>query len=93
LETKVWAIEQVDREVIGLIISELQDFEEIRIMILPDHPTPISLRTHTSDAVPYMIYDKKHPLADSVGKYDEDSALQGRFFDEGWKLMDYFIKD
>lgn len=92
MKTKVWSIEQIDREVIGLIISELEEFEDIRIMVLPDHPTPISLRTHTSDAVPYMIYDKKHPLTDSVGKYDEDSALQGRFFDEGWKLMDYFIK-
>lgn len=92
VDTKVWSIEQVDREVIGLIISELKDFEDIRVMALPDHPTPISLRTHTSDAVPYMIYDKKLALIDSVGKYDEDSAKQGRFFDEGWKLMDYFIK-
>ncbi|MGI5920485.1 MAG: cofactor-independent phosphoglycerate mutase [Syntrophomonadaceae bacterium] len=92
LETKLWAIEQVDSQVVGLIASELQHFDDIRVMLLPDHPTPLSLRTHTSDAVPYMIFDKNHPQTDSVGRYDEDSAQQGRFFDEGWKLMDHFIK-
>lgn len=92
LKTKLWAIEQVDREVIGLIISELQNFEELRIMLLPDHPTPISLKTHTSDAVPYMIYDKNNPVTDSTGSYNEESAAGGRFFAQGSELMDFFIK-
>jgi len=57
LTSKIWSIEQVDKEALGLIMSELDDFEDIRIMILPDHPTPLSTRTHASDPVPFMIFD------------------------------------
>ena len=91
LEKKIWAIEQIDREVIGLLISELGDFEDIRILILPDHSTPLSLRTHTSDPVPFMLYDKNAPVESGIINYDEETALQGRFFDNGYELMNYFI--
>ncbi len=91
LEKKIWAIEQIDQEVIGLIISELNDFDDIRVLVLPDHPTPLSLRTHTSDPVPFMLFDKNNPLESGYIKYDEETALQGRFFDNGYELMDCFI--
>jgi 2,3-bisphosphoglycerate-independent phosphoglycerate mutase len=91
LETKIWAIEQIDQEVIRLVISELDDFDDIRILVLPDHPTPLALRTHTSDPVPFMLFDKNNPLESGITKYDEETALQGSFFDNGYELMDYFI--
>ncbi|MDD3890649.1 MAG: cofactor-independent phosphoglycerate mutase [Syntrophomonadaceae bacterium] len=92
LKTKIWSIEQVDKEVVGLVLSEMDEFEELRIMLLPDHPTPLSVRTHTSDPVPYLIYDKNHPVSSSTGKYDEQSALNGQAFGSGYELMDYFIR-
>jgi 2,3-bisphosphoglycerate-independent phosphoglycerate mutase len=92
LEKKIWAIEQIDQQVIGPVISELQDFEDIRVLILPDHPTPLSVRTHTSDPVPFMIYDKNNPVKSAVTVYNEDTALSGRFIDNGHELMDYFIQ-
>ena len=91
LEKKIWAIEEIDREVIGLLMSELDNFEDIRVLILPDHPTPLAVRTHTSEPVPFMLYDKNHPVQSSVAAYDEDTALSGRFFESGPELMDYFI--
>ncbi|MDD3364480.1 MAG: phosphoglycerate mutase, partial [Syntrophomonas sp.] len=91
LEKKIWAIEQIDQEVIGLVISELNDFDDIRVLVLPDHPTPLSLRTHTSEPVPFMLFDKNNPLESGIIKYDEETALQGHFFDNGYELMDYFI--
>ena len=91
LEKKVWAIEQIDEEVVGLLLSELDDFEDIRVLLLPDHPTPLSVRTHTSEPVPYMLYDKNNPVGSGSTVYDEDTALRGRFFDNGCELMDYFI--
>ena len=91
LAKKIWAIEQIDQEVIGLLMSELDNFEDIRVLILPDHPTPLAVRTHTSDPVPFLLYDKNHPVQSSVAAYDEDSALSGRFFESGPELMDYFI--
>lgn len=91
LETKIWSIEQIDQKVVGLVRAEMADFDEIRIMLLPDHPTPVSLKTHTGEAVPYMIFDKNEPYPDAVS-YNETSALNGRYFPTGSALMDYFIK-
>lgn len=92
LKSKIWAIEQVDKEVVGLLVKELDDFDQIRVMILPDHPTPLSIRTHSSDPVPFLIFDKNNPVNDGVGKYDEKSAAKGMFVADGYTLMDHFIK-
>ncbi|MDD4802622.1 MAG: cofactor-independent phosphoglycerate mutase [Syntrophomonas sp.] len=91
LEKKIWAIEQIDQEVLGLIIAELDAFDDIRVLVLPDHPTPLSVRTHTSEPVPFMLFDKNNPSSCGITKYDEDTAHQGRFFANGYELMDYFI--
>jgi 2,3-bisphosphoglycerate-independent phosphoglycerate mutase len=90
-DTKVWSIEQVDDKVFGLLRESLADFEDIRILVTPDHPTPVKLKTHTSDPVPFMIFDKNNPITDSPGKYDEESAEKGIFVAEGHKLMDLLI--
>lgn len=92
LKSKIWAIEQVDKEVVGLLVKELNDFDQIRVMVLPDHPTPLSIRTHSNDPVPFLIYDKNNPVIDGVGKYNEKSAAQGIFISDGYTLMDRFIR-
>lgn len=92
LEAKIWSIEQVDREVVGPILSQLDRFEEIRIMILPDHPTPLSIRTHSSEVVPFMIFDKTHPTTEGIGIYHEEAARRGIHISAGHTLMDYFIR-
>ena len=91
LEAKLWSIEQIDREVVGLVCSELHRFDELKVMIMPDHPTPLSIRTHSSGIVPYMIYDKNNPVKDGIGRYNEEDAKQGRHFPEGHQVIDYFI--
>lgn len=92
LKAKVWSIEQIDQEVVGLVRSELHRFDELRVMIIPDHPTPLSIRTHSSGMVPYLIFDKNHPVTDGVGQYHETAARSGRHFPVGHQVMDYFIK-
>lgn len=89
---KIWAIEQVDTEVVGRVIGALDQFDDIRIMVVPDHRTPIAVRTHTSEPVPFLIYDKKHPYPSPVAGYDEESALAGKFYESGPQLMERFIK-
>lgn len=91
VEKKIWSIEQIDREVLGMVLAEADNCKDIRVLLLPDHPTPLSVRTHTSDPVPFMLYDKNKPFPSSVSSYDEDTALSGRFIDNGHELMDYFI--
>lgn len=91
LESKIWSIEQVDREVIGTVLRELDDFNDIRIMLLPDHPTPLATRTHSPEPVPFMIFDKRRPHNNHLA-YDEASARDGIYIEEGHLLMDLFIK-
>ena len=65
--------------------------EDYRILILPDHPTPIRCRTHTSDAVPYLIFDSRYQRR-AVGRYDERSAAAtGNYEPNGYRLMDTFL--
>ncbi|MBR5007021.1 MAG: cofactor-independent phosphoglycerate mutase [Clostridia bacterium] len=92
---KILSIEYIDARVVGPIEKELRDAgEDFRMLILPDHPTPLVLRTHTHDAVPYIIYDSRQKFMQNPGaKYDENFArLTGVYVPEGHKLMDRFIE-
>jgi 2,3-bisphosphoglycerate-independent phosphoglycerate mutase len=89
--TKVWAIEQIDQHVLGLVLEELDDFDDLRLLVMPDHPTPIAIKTHSSDPVPFMLYDKNHPRTSSAREFNEITAGEGMFFEDGYQLMDYFI--
>ena len=92
LHNKIWSIEQIDSQVIGTIMEAIEGIaEDIRIMVLPDHATPLSIRTHSSDPVPFMIFDSRHPFSDSVGVFDEIAADSGPFIFPGHTLMDFFI--
>lgn len=88
---KIWSIEQIDKLVLGQVLSELDDFDDIRILILPDHPTPIAVKTHTSDPVPFLLFDKRDPLQSKTASFDEDTAQLGPFINSGCELMDLFI--
>lgn len=92
LESKLWSIEQIDSQVIGTIVESLSRFPDIRILVLPDHPSPLSIKTHSSDPVPFMIYDSQRTFEDSAGVYDEVHAEQGPLITPGHTLMDYFIR-
>ncbi|WP_139904885.1 cofactor-independent phosphoglycerate mutase [Clostridium thermarum] len=92
LENKVKSIELIDEKIAGYVRSEMDKMgEEYKIMVLPDHPTPLVLRTHTSAPVPFVIYDSRKEK-NNIFSFDEDGAiLSGLKFEEGYKLMDYFI--
>jgi len=91
---KVKAIEIIDREVIGPVKEALdrQGFN-YKMMILPDHYTPVSVRTHTSEPVPFLIYNSINQTDSRLEKFDEFSAKKtGLYFKEGYKLVDHFFK-
>ena len=94
IENKVKAIELIDKHVVNVIKNTLDAKEEpYKLMILPDHPTPLALRTHTSDPVPFLIYQNNDPKDFPEQKYDEFCSKEtGIYFDEGYKLMQYFIE-
>jgi 2,3-bisphosphoglycerate-independent phosphoglycerate mutase len=93
IENKVKSIEIIDEKVVGTILKGMERFDGCKIMLLPDHPTPLSLRTHTSEAVPFVIYEKNSEKLSGVSGYDEYNARESGFYvEEGCSLMDYFIK-
>ena len=84
-EKKVEAISIYDEKVVGYLIDRL-DLEETRIMLLPDHPTPVAVRTHVAEPVPFLIYGWKR---DEVKEFNEFSCRKGKFgLIDGLKLME-----
>ncbi|MCX7923368.1 MAG: cofactor-independent phosphoglycerate mutase [Clostridia bacterium] len=93
IENKVRSIELLDEQVVGVILKGLEKFDNYRVAVLPDHPTPLALRTHTSEPVPYIIYEKNSEKTSGVKGYDEFQAKEtGLLIEEGYTLMDRFIK-
>ncbi len=93
LENKVLSIELIDQKILAPVYDYLQSTgEDFRIMILPDHPTPIRLRTHTILPVPFMIYDSAVER-DGVDCFCEDSAAEkNNYIENGYTLMDLLTK-
>lgn len=92
MEAKIKAIEDFDEKVVGGMLNELAGYGEFRIMVLPDHPTPIPIRTHTREPVPFAIYSSTEK-ADYVDRFDEFSAKEGVFgLVEGHRLMGILTK-
>ncbi|MDQ2085014.1 cofactor-independent phosphoglycerate mutase [Herbivorax sp. ANBcel31] len=92
IENKVKSIELIDEQVVGTILKGLEKYDDYKLMILPDHPTPLSLRTHTSEPVPYLLYQKSCNKKSGVTGYDESQAKSTNIFvDEGHKLMKHLI--
>ncbi|MBR3834706.1 MAG: cofactor-independent phosphoglycerate mutase [Lachnospiraceae bacterium] len=93
MERKIQAIENLDEKVIKVVYDELTaSDEDFRMLVLPDHPTPIVLRTHSSEPVPYILYDSTDPK-ESVLKYNEkDAKASGIYVAEGHKLIDHLFE-
>ncbi len=90
-DLKTKAIEYIDSRALKPILEYLEGSgDDFGIMILPDHPTPISVRTHTREAVPYIIYSSKNQ-GNGIDTYSEKSCADGVYIPDGWKLMEYFI--
>jgi 2,3-bisphosphoglycerate-independent phosphoglycerate mutase len=96
IKAKIKAIEDFDSKVVGTILRGIKKFKEYSILLLPDHSTPISVKTHTDDPVPFAIYRSNKPkdLKTRIKSFSEDICkTRGiRIFEKGYKLMDYFIK-
>lgn len=94
LERKLKAIEYLDQRVIRIVKEGLDKAgEDYRMLIMPDHPTPICKRTHTSNPIPYLIYDSTKTDIKKCQKYNEKEAkASGILYAEGYKLMDHYLE-
>ena len=92
VERKVQSIEYLDGRVIGPLKEKLSaSGEPFRMLIMPDHPTPICVRTHTSDPVPYLLYDSSAPGSYSWKYNEREAQKSGKRVDKGYKMIDYLF--
>lgn len=86
---KIQAIENLDQKVIRPIVEQLRDQGvDFRMAVLPDHPTPICIRTHTGDAVPYLLYDSRFPQNHTWAYNEAEGAASGNMISEGHHLIE-----
>jgi len=93
LRLKIEAIEVFDEKIVGAILKGIKEFKRHKVLVLPDHPTPLSVRTHTADPVPYVIYSNEDAATSAHGKtFDEVSAgLSGISIEKGFELIERFL--
>ena len=90
-ENKVKAIEMIDSRVLPILEKGLEQYEDYKILLLPDHPTPIVTRTHASDPVPYLLYQKSAPKTGVDTINEETAKATGIYMENGPAMMPHFL--
>lgn len=92
VEKKIQAIEYLDQRLIRLVKEGLDvSGEDYRMLILPDHPTPIKVRTHVAEPVPYLLYDSTKPQEHTWRYNEKEAAESGNTVAHGWDMMKYLF--
>ncbi len=91
---KVKALEDFDALVVGTVLRGMRAFDSFKVLVMPDHATPLKLRTHSAEPVPFAIFDSTRKIASPVEGFSEDilEAPGAVRLEKGHELMDYFIK-
>lgn len=90
IENKKKSLEIIDEKILGPVLEALEQYDDYKVLIMPDHATPLSLKTHTNDPIPFLIYKKSNPTIG--GEFTEEGAkASGIFIENGHKIMEYFI--
>jgi 2,3-bisphosphoglycerate-independent phosphoglycerate mutase len=90
LRMKIACIERIDKLVVGTILEKMGG-KDFRMLVAPDHPTPVAKRTHTDEPVPFLIYGAKIPAGNFSSYSETEAANSSLYFDSGIELMKYFL--
>ncbi|MFA5100494.1 MAG: cofactor-independent phosphoglycerate mutase, partial [Candidatus Omnitrophota bacterium] len=93
LREKITAIERFDQFIVGKVLEAFKHHENYRILIMPDHATPVALRTHTADTVLFGMFGKNIIGKGFAGYNEKEAKLSDLIFPEGYQVMDYLIKE
>ena len=94
LERKIQSIENLDQKVIQIIKDNLdKSGQDYRMLVLPDHPTPIAIRTHCSDPVPYLLYDSTKSVESAYLYNEAEAKASGVYIEEGCQMMGHLFGD
>lgn len=92
MENKVRSISLIDELILGPVVDELRKMGDFKVLVTPDHPTPLALKTHTNDAVPFLIYDSTNAKEGVKNGFCERTAEEtGVYIEKGFTMMRRFI--
>ena len=91
-EIKKRALEEIDKYIVGPVMAELKKYEHWRILVMPDHPTPVSTQGHTGDAVPFAMMGDGISGEVHLPLGEKNAAKTGIKIDNGYQLMEFFLK-
>lgn len=92
IENKKKSLELIDEKILGPVLNALDEYDDYKVLIMPDHATPLSLRTHTNDPIPFMMYYKNGEV-EGKDEFTEKTAKEtGIYIEDGYNILDKFIK-
>lgn len=92
-ENKVRAIELIDEKILTPVVDFLKGYDDFAVLVCPDHPTPLNIKTHSGNPVPYLIYSSKDEKNSGVTCFTEAQANKtGNFIEKGFEMMSYFLE-
>ena len=93
VEKKIQALEDFDEKVVGTVLKGMSHRKDYRILLMPDHPTAIALKTHVAEPVPFVLFSADAPLENgSVGYNEKDAAKTGIVARKAYRLMDALLE-
>ena len=94
VERKIKAIENIDARILSRVTEKMDaSGEDYRLLVLPDHPTPISTRTHSSSPVPYMLYDSTKEIKKNWHYNEKEAKKSGNYLDTGYQLINSLLEE
>ncbi len=92
---KVQAVEKFDSLIVRPVMEGMKKFGEYKIMVTSDHATPVKVKTHTDEPVPFMIFNSTRNTENGLTGFTEKEVTEKKsiYFDKGWELFPYFISE
>ena len=91
---KVKSLEEIDSRVLAPLLKELDAMGDYTLLICPDHPTPLAVKTHTSDPVPYLLYRNTAEIDSGINRFTEATAAStGTMIEPGYTLMAHILAE
>ncbi len=90
-ENKVKSLEIIDEKILTPVVEFLRIYDDFAVLVCPDHPTPLCIKTHSSDPVPYLIYSSRNEIDGADVFTEATSKASGNYIAEGYTMMEYFL--
>ncbi len=92
IENKKKSIELIDEKILGPVLNSLEEYEDYKVLIMPDHATPLELRTHTNDPIPFLMYHKKDEVEGKDEFTEKTCEETGVYIEDGHKILSIFLE-